>query len=376
MSAERPLELPTLALAALGDLLPEAGAADPEVYWRLLTSLRELSHELPAVEPVIVEALALTERCLRLARDRQQLSLVQENLGEDESARRQQLLELLGRSTASAAEVGPRSEQRHHSDSNPGPGEPNLSIWLLGQFKIAARGRLIVGTENGLSSCVLRFLAAAAPGAIHKEVLASQFWPDSGSSAARRNLHQAIYTIRRMLSRFGAEPDLVFVNDHYRLGVPGLIWRDVDELTHWVDVGRVRRREGNEDAAFGAFQRADLVYTGPFLDDHPYDDWVQAPREHYRSCHREAAAALLGHHAAADDPCAVLQVASRLLSLDPSDEDACRHLMRAHAHLGQSHLAMMAFTTQAAHLRDVLGVEPCPESLALALALSERRVLR
>ena len=144
-------------------------------------------------------------------------------------------------------------------------------------------------------------------------------------------------------------------------------WRDADELTKWVDVGRAARQVDDRSDAVAAFARADLAYDGKFLADHPFDEWAAPTREHFRVLHREAATALLGHHLGAKDYCALLQLSSRLLSFDPADEDACRYLMMARVALGQPHLASMAFAQIVETVRDRYGVHPAPDTVALVV---------
>ena len=174
-----------------------------------------------------------------------------------------------------------------------------------------------------------------------------------------------------MLARYGAESELIFANDHYRLGASLRPWRDVDELTRWISTVRTARRAGDHSTAMAACQQADFVYGGEFLADYPYDQWATGQREHYRVLHREAAAALLSYHAAVDDHCSILQLATRLLALDPCDEDACRHLMRAHFALGQAHLAAMAFVGLTDQLQQLYELEPSQQTVDLARSLND-----
>lgn len=343
-------------------------------------------------EAMIRSANPLIRRCLRLAADRQRLEVVLDGLERDEYGARQELLALLGADTpphpymtvepepdllaATGSSLEPQTvsegAERARTGAERNHDPPCLAIWLLGGFKVTAQGHVVVGQESDKGSTVFRFLATLAPPGAHKEQLAAKFWPEADTRTARRNLHQAIYSIRRMLGRFGAESELVFANDHYKLGGSPRPWRDVDELTKWVETARSARRAGDDSASITAFRRADLVYTGEFLADYPYDEWAVGQREHFRTLHREAGAALLASRSAEDDHCSVLQLATRLLTFDPCDEDACRHLMKAHFALGQAHLATMAFIALSEHLDQVLELQPSQQTIDLARTLIGR----
>ena len=58
---------------------------------------------------------------------------------------------------------------------------------------------------------------------------------------------EAIYTIRKQLSGIGVADGLRFVNDHYALGEPAALWRDVDELDRWLGAARQAAAEGDVD---------------------------------------------------------------------------------------------------------------------------------
>ncbi len=333
-------------------------------------ALQDNAAELQLSDSAAEQATRLAERCRRLAIDRERLVQVLNDLESDEHTTRDELLALLGTTAEPPHATSPADVI---IDTNPPPRSDRaetsrLSLWLLGSFRLAIDGQLVIGGDDDRSTPVLRFLACTDSAGVHKEQLADRFWPEATTRVARRNLHQAIYTIRRTLSRHGAETELVFANDHYRLGSSS-VWRDTDELARCVETGRRRRSDGQDDLAQAAFEQADRLYVGELLADHPYDEWAYTIREQNRILHREAAAGMLDHHITASDNLSIIRLANRLLQLDPGDEDACRRLMSAHLALGQSHLAAMAFATQAEHLRDNHGLEPSPETIELARPL-------
>lgn len=307
----------------------------------------------------------LDEQYHRIVRQREHLEAMLRELEEDESAIKHELSRL----SSGDRDIG---SQRIDGSTCPPCEVDGLSIWMFGGFKVEVRGAILIGDGTDRPSPVFRYLAAAGPTGVHKERLATQFWPDADPKTARRNLHQAIYNIRRQFGEYGAEGELMLNGDRYVLGVEGVVWRDIDEMEHLVDAARVARHDGNETASIDLYRRADAVYGGEFLSDYPYDEWAFADRERFRTLHREAAAAVLAHGREAGDQCTVLQLASRLLMLDPCDEDACRHLMRAHLALDQPHLAVMAFAALTEQLRRVHGVDPLPETSALAAELRSK----
>jgi DNA-binding SARP family transcriptional activator len=69
----------------------------------------------------------------------------------------------------------------------------------------------------------------------------------------------------------------------------------------------------------------------------------------------------------------VIGLAWRVLENDRAHEDAYRLLMRAHAALGERSSALRIYTRCVAVLREELGVEPLPETVALYNTLREMR---
>ncbi len=361
-----------------------ARAAIASRYDDVAEALRQRPARFSLDPTEIDEALRLVDRCRRLSDDRQRLLHVTDDLEDDERIARDQLVgllddqssgEIVRRLTPTPAgpdTIGPTTSA---DDPDGRTATPRLAIWVLGGFRLAVGEQVVVGGPDDRSTPVLRYLACCQGAGAHKEQLADRFWPDAMPRAARRNVHQSIYTIRQLLGSHGAEAELVFANDHYRLG-RSQVWRDIDELAWHVEQGRRLRGTGDDQLALRHFREADLLYTGELLADHPYDEWAYSMREHHRVLHREAAAALLDLHGAASDHLSIIHLARRLLELDPADEDACRRLMDAHITSGQHHLAALAFTNLVDYLRDNHGLEPSPETVLAAAPLTDHSRLQ
>jgi len=340
--------------------------------------LLDLAQEFAASSALVSKLNRLLDQCSRLADDQQRLDQVLRGLARDEEELRAQLLQLVERVTTCASGVAakpspesePESEPEHGDQPPPEP--QRMAIYLLGPCWLSYGGAKIDIGNGDRCAAIVRFLAAHSSSGIHKEQLAAHFWPAASEQSARRNLHQAIYTIRRQLARIGADAELQFVHDRYVMGGPDR-WRDIDELEQLMAEARQARGAGDRAALMDACRRIDDLYTGHFLDGHPYDDWAEGPRQHLRNLHREAASVLLEHHRQLNEFSRVVALAERLLKLDRTDEDACRPLMRAQTALGQPHLGVNAFVAQAKVLVEEFAVVPSSESVALANQLAPGR---
>ncbi len=196
-------------------------------------------------------------------------------------------------------------------------------------------------------------------GWVRRDVLATLFWPDHDDHGASLNLRQTLQTIVRSPTGVGLE------REPTRVRWTGTCDTDVFD-------------------ALVAEQRWDVVvqtYAGAFLDgldvpDVPnVQEWIDAERAGLHARWRTAAL-LEGRNALAEGRCLdVLTLAERLCQTDPFDDEALRLLLEASVRCGDRTRAERAFTSARRAFERELGVEPEPETMALAraLRLSSRR---
>ncbi|GGE12715.1 hypothetical protein GCM10011390_34870 [Aureimonas endophytica] len=98
-----------------------------------------------------------------------------------------------------------------------------------------------------------------------------------------------------------------------------------------------------------------------------FEDWLRWASR--RANEQRGAALRAALDAAALDPAARLDIAERLLALEPLDETGHRHRLTAHAEAGDLAAARRAWLDCRARLRDELGIEPSPDIQALAARL-------
>ena len=306
----------------------------------------------------------LLERWRLLLAERRRLRADEERLARDEDRLRSQLLAATGNGPAESDTAADRSVPA--ATTRP---PDRLTIHLLGRFSLRYGPQAIPPPQGALSASLLRMLAAAGCAGLHKEQLADRLWPEAGTRASRRNLHQVVYSTRRHLAAYDAADQLRYDADRYSLGDEHR-WCDVDALSGWADRLRAARHDGDNQAIVEAATRIDDLYAGPLLLDQPYDECVEQERERLRRLHREAVGVLIAFHAEAEAWLDVVRCGERLLDLDPTDEDAARQLMRAHLAVGQEHLAVLVYDTHRRTLETELGIEPSLPTRQLAAALS------
>lgn len=230
-------------------------------------------------------------------------------------------------------------------------GTTTPALVLLGTPKVRSAG----GWHDLPPARWLAMLAYVARSAtwVRREALASLFWPDHTREHAYLNLRQTLQTIAR--SPAGA----AFEREPARVRWTGAT--DVAEFERHVHGGGWRDALG--------------TYGGPLLDGleltevTPAQEWLEAERRTLEDWWRTGALALAAEHLQQARPLDALALADRLLRRDALDEAALRIGLEAAVAAGDRQRARRTCATFRGHLRDELGMEPEPETLALAARL-------
>jgi DNA-binding SARP family transcriptional activator len=242
----------------------------------------------------------------------------------------------------------------------------DLVAFCLGPFRLYQRGEAVADWNGSKSLSVLRYLLLHRRSRIPKEVLMDTIWPGSDADAARRNLHQAVYSLRRALRRgHGGPRHVCFADDCYFLD-PGLsLWLDYEEFEKRARRAESLEREGHRQEAAEELAAAERLYGGDLFEDRPYDEWIIGERDRLRALYHWVASRLSDHHVEGGAHDAAIALSQRLLSEDPCDEGSHRRLIACYLAQGRRGLAAQQYRACEAALRSELGAEPSPETLAL-----------
>ncbi len=234
-----------------------------------------------------------------------------------------------------------------------------------------------IALPSAKAVALLAYLATrATPPA--REAVQALLWPESFADAARKNLRNTLWAIRKGLG----EAALRGNDDRLALG---------DDV--WVDLWTVEGRPGHiahplRPPAGGvgvlpapdALEAAAAAYGGRFLDglsfsDAPeFDLWLAGERERLEQTHLRTLAALVERRRAAGDWAGVVTLAERALAIDPLLEPLGRALIEAHVRRGDRATALRTYDTLRATLDRELGVVPLPETEALRAAILDGRL--
>jgi DNA-binding SARP family transcriptional activator/predicted ATPase len=254
---------------------------------------------------------------------------------------------------------------------------PHLSMWFLGGYRVSLDGEPVRGIEYDKVRALLACLALEADRPHRREALAGLLWPGLPERRARRNLSQALFSLRSALSPAGHTqadpPHLIVTPQSIQFDAASDHWLDVSaflamrsachEHPHW-------RLETCPTCA-DRLGEAVTLYRGPFLEglsigDSPaFEEWQLFRRERLHALASDALGALATSAEARGAHEAALAYAQRWVQLDRWHEGAHQALMRALALSGRRGAALAQYERCRRTLREELGVEPAEGTDAL-----------
>lgn len=219
----------------------------------------------------------------------------------------------------------------------------SLRLRLLGDFAVEVDGRAIPreAWRQGRAAALVKLLALSARHRLNRDEVVEALWPGIAPDAGGTNVRKAVHFARRAL---GGEAAIAVRTGSIELWPGGDISTDVERF----EAAAAHAVSSGGTAEYG---QAATLYGGDLLPDDRSEAWLDERR-----------AVLLGIYLS------VLRGArlwSRVLEMDPTDEEAHRELMRAALEAGNRQAAIRQFERLREVLREELGVGPDPESVAL-----------
>jgi DNA-binding SARP family transcriptional activator/predicted ATPase len=248
-----------------------------------------------------------------------------------------------------------------------------LELWLLGRAQATFDGSPIqIASRKALA--LLVYLAVQG-GTHHRDAVASLLWPERSQAQALSSLRQALYTLRRSI------PEDPFDGDRHTLSIRSdTLWIDVGEFDALLEADA--RALGGEAARLGlvrleraaALGRGDFMHGFTLRDCPEFDAWQALEAEKHRRKLKGVLRALVDGHTDDRNLERAIDLARKLLHLDPYDQAEHRRLMLLLSHADQEAAAIRQHETFAKLLQDDLGIEPDDETTELAEAIRRRGV--
>jgi DNA-binding SARP family transcriptional activator len=249
-------------------------------------------------------------------------------------------------------------------------GGAELAVCVLGRFRLFRRGHLVEVWHGPKTPRVVRYLFAQRGRPVPRDVLIDLFWPNVDPETARRNLHQAIYVIRKALrATCDPVPIILFADEAYAVNTSAGVWCDAEEFEGCARAGRRAEREGRDDDAIAAYELAERDYTGDFLEDSPYEDWAMPERDRLLLVYLDVASRLAELNLANGDVEAALDFSQRALLRDSCDEAAHRCALRCYAASGNRNMVIRQYDACVNALDRAYGLVPTRETTELYASL-------
>jgi DNA-binding SARP family transcriptional activator len=242
----------------------------------------------------------------------------------------------------------------------------SLGIYCLGPFRVYQNG-VLIGEWNSLKGlAVLKYLVAHPGRKVSRETLMDVFWPETDGDAARRNLHQAIYSLRKALREHDGDfPYILSHENCYEFNPALALWVDAAEFEAHLLHARRHESGGRLDEAMQEYGVAESLYQGRFMEDDPYADWAESQRQYLEQAYLEVASHLSSLFFDRGALTATVTLCQKVLGVDPCYENAHRQLMQCYLAQGQRYLAVRQFHLCDLALRTKSGLKPSDETAAL-----------
>jgi predicted ATPase/DNA-binding SARP family transcriptional activator len=240
-----------------------------------------------------------------------------------------------------------------------------LRIRLLGEFSLVYDDQPVTTVNTARLQSLLAYLLLHRARHLRRSVLAGLLDPDAPEARARHALSHAIWQLRRSL------PDLI-ESDHDSVGLSPAVtlWVDALEFER-LAAPHIQETAGTSPEACADLRQAVQLYRGDLLEG-LYDDWLLVERERLHELYLQALESLARLEQAAGRYQAALEAALALSLADPLRGSARRLVMQLYSCLGRPEAALHQFETYCQVLSTELGVEPEPETRALAQAIAAR----
>jgi DNA-binding SARP family transcriptional activator len=248
---------------------------------------------------------------------------------------------------------------------------PAFNIYCLGAFRVYQDDRLISSWPSRKGRSILQFFLVHRALPISKDILMETFWPEGDPADTRRNLHQAIYSLRQSLRQH--QPDLqpiIFNKDTYSLNPDMIIRLDFEEFEKHSRQGQKLEAANQLDRAIEEYGVAVSFYQGDFLEEDLYEDWPTMPRDNLRNLFITVANRLGEYYWDQSEYTASIALSQVILTKDNCNEGAHRRLMRCYAAMGQRHLAIRQYLSCVQSLKVELDLAPSEETTDLYQALT------
>ena len=254
------------------------------------------------------------------------------------------------------------------------PQPPPLSIYALGNFRVFAGGAEVGDKiwKTKKSKYLFVYFASNAGRDVPDEKIMDMFWPDHQPEKARQSLYAALSHIRKALESANAgETERVVLarKGFYRFDSEKSYFYDVREFDALYQEGQARIKAGHEEEAMVAFQKAESLYSGDFLEGY-YEDWAMLIRDDVSMRRVDMLQTLMDHFYDLGRYEVCIDYAHRLLKIDSCHQEGHLALMQCFIALEKPDQAVRQYQTCSQVMKNELNLSPPREATELYLSIT------
>jgi len=177
-------------------------------------------------------------------------------------------------------------------------------------------------------------------------------WPGMNRESAKANLHSTLHTIRRVA---GFNSGILSVRSESIRFIPENVEVDVDVFEKLIKLAESSKDMNEREKLL---RSAVELYKGDFLPEDIYEDWSTPYREYYRELYIDALRNLCHILMEKEKYTEVKNLAKKLVSMDPYNEEAYYTVIMAYFSLGRLNDARRWYQKLEKTLKEDLGIYP------------------
>jgi DNA-binding SARP family transcriptional activator len=255
----------------------------------------------------------------------------------------------------------------------PDPANPDLEQWpwpvkvyTLGRFGLLVDDRPVEFGRKVQQKplALLKALVALGGREVPEAKLTEFLWPEADGDLAHNSFEVALSRLRKLL---GTDEALTLKEGRLSLS-NRQCWVDVWAFARSLGQAEKSRKEGKGTVAIPLFEKALSLYRGPFLQSEEMT-CAESPREKLRRGFLRAVARLGQCYEDRERWDEAVSCYGKGIEADDLAEELYRRLMVCHIRQGREAEALSVYRRCRKTLSSVLGVDPSPETRAIAASL-------
>lgn len=241
-----------------------------------------------------------------------------------------------------------------------------LRLQLFGAGHAWYADRPLPGFPSQHPSLLLCYLVLNRHLPHQRERLATVFWDDYASHAARKYLRHVLWRLRHNLEAVGAAPNQYLVVEDEAIAFLPSVPYMLDTETFEVTLSNYQKTRGErllpEQAA--DIEKTIRLYTGDLLEEVDAD-WCLHDREHLRLLFLNALDKLMLYYGAQGDYESALKCGEQILACDNTREKIHQRIIQFHWLSGNRSAAIAQYKQCVQILRDEMDIDPMEQTQRL-----------